>query len=59
MAKSGPPDEVEEAVAQLCVALYRLQEAGKHQEAYDTMGTIISLMTEDRMHLLRSGRVKT
>jgi hypothetical protein len=44
---------VEECVAQLHVALYRLRVAGEIQEEYDTMGALISILSSDRDHMRR------
>lgn len=43
--------QVEEAVGQLYAALYKLRQAKLYQEEYDTMGTVIRMLIQDREHL--------
>ena len=56
------PDELEkqleDAVAELYKVFFRLREAKLYQEEYDSMGTIISMLTEDRQHLRKKYEVK-
>lgn len=46
-----PPDPVEIAIGELYRQLFRLREAGKLQEEYDAMGTLISMLSQDRQHM--------
>jgi len=51
-------DPVEHAVGELYRQLFRLEKAGKYDESYVAMGTIINMLTQDRMRLLTSKKVK-
>lgn len=44
-------DLIEEAVGNLYAELFKLRQEGKLQEEYDTMGTLVSLLTQDRQHM--------
>lgn len=50
-----PIDEIEavieKAIADLYVGFFRLRKAGLYQREYDTVGTIIDMLTRDRQHL--------
>lgn len=54
----SPEDIIEQAVAELYRGFFRLREAGKYQEEYDTIGTIINMLTEDRVVLRHKYGVK-
>lgn len=40
--------EVEEAIGDLYLNFYRMRVAGQYQREYDTMGTIIDMLAQDR-----------
>jgi len=48
---------IEEAVARLYLAFYRMRKAGQYQEEYDAMGTIVSMLSADRQHLREKYKV--
>lgn len=41
-------NEVEEAIGDLYLNFYRMRVAGQYQREYDTMGTIIDMLAQDR-----------
>lgn len=43
--------KVEEAVGQLYAAFYNMRKAGMYQEEYDAMGSIITMLMQDRQVL--------
>lgn len=53
-----PEDEIEEiienAVGELYRGFYRLRKSEQHQREYDTMGSIINMLMEDRDHLRKT-----
>jgi len=53
-----PEDIIEQAVAELYRGFFRLREEAKYQEEYDTIGTIINMLTEDRVVLRHKYGVK-
>lgn len=48
--------QVEKAVIDLYSALYNLRHDGKYKEEYNTITTIINMLSEDRLYLLQSYR---
>lgn len=44
---------IEDGYAMMMTGFYNLRKAGLLTEEYDTMGTILSLLTEDRQHIRR------
>lgn len=42
---------VEEAVGEMYRGFFRMREMKQYQEEYDTMGTIINMLMEDRQRL--------
>jgi hypothetical protein len=48
---AGPPDPVEVAVGNLYLEFFHLRQAGKFQEEYDAMGTLIGMLARDRDHM--------
>lgn len=42
---------VEHAVSTLYVAFFNLRKAGRYQEEYDAMGTLMNMLARDRQHL--------
>jgi hypothetical protein len=49
--QTAPPDPVEVKIGELYVEFYRLRKAGRYQDEYDVMGTLIKMLTQDRAHL--------
>jgi hypothetical protein len=47
---SSAEARLEKAVGELYAALYQMHEIGMYQEEYDSMGTIINMLVEDRQH---------
>jgi hypothetical protein len=56
-----PEDEIEEiienGVGELFRGFYRLRESEQYQREYDTMGTIINMLMQDRDHLRKNYKV--
>ena len=50
--------EIEEAIVSLYTALFRLRQAGKVQEEYDAMGTLVDMLVTDRDHIRAKYTVK-
>jgi hypothetical protein len=57
-----PEDEIEEIIenglGELFRGFFRLRESGQYQREYDTKGIIINMLMEDRLHLLKTHKVK-
>ncbi len=55
-------DEIEKILehgfSEMFRAFYRMRQAKDYQREYDTMGTVINLLMEDRAHLRRQYPVK-
>lgn len=56
-----PEDEIEEiienGVGELFRGFFRLRESEQYQREYDTMGTIINMLMQDRQHLRKTYKV--
>lgn len=50
--------QMEEAVANLYVVLYRMREAKEYQQEYDEMGSLINMLSQDRDFLRRKYNVE-
>lgn len=50
--------QMEEAVANLYVILFRMRKAKEYQQEYDAMGALINMLTQDRDHLRRKYNVE-
>lgn len=50
MAKD-PNQLFEDGFVTISLAAFRLQQQGKHQEAYDSLGHIISMLSADRRQM--------
>jgi len=48
---SQDDDPVEVAIGKLYQEFYKLRLAGKYQEEYDAMGTLINMLSVDRQHM--------
>lgn len=46
--------QLEDIIGDLYKVLFRMRESGFIQEEYDSMGTLIRMLTEDRQHLRRN-----
>lgn len=53
--EAGPVDE---CVAALYVEFFKLRRAGRYQEEYDEMGTLMSMLQTDRDHLRKKYGVR-
>ena len=53
MTNTAAEDRLERAVGEIYAALYQMHEARMYQEEYDSICTIINILTEDRLHFLR------
>ena len=51
MSADEQRSELEEAIVSLYTALFRLRQAGKVQEEYDAMGTLVDMLVTDRDHI--------
>ena len=51
MTDNPAPTPLEAAIGKLYVEFFRLRIAGRHQEEYDAMGTLIDMLSQDRQHL--------
>jgi hypothetical protein len=49
---------IENGLGEMFRGFYRLRETCQYQREYDTKGIIISMLMEDRMHLLKTHGVK-
>lgn len=56
-----PEDDIEEiienGVGELFRGFYRLRKSEQYQREYDTMGTIINMLMQDRDHLRKTYKV--
>lgn len=61
MPLEPPIDEIEgiieTGVAELYRGFYRLRKSEQYQREYDTLGSLISMMMEDRDHLRKTYKV--
>jgi hypothetical protein len=49
---SKPANQLfEDGFADICLAVFKLRKEGKHQEAYDGLGQVIKLLSQDRQEL--------
>jgi hypothetical protein len=46
-----PEKIIENGYAEIMRGCYRLRQAKKYQEEYDSMGVILNLLMQDRQHL--------
>ncbi len=53
-----PVTPIEKAVGDLYVEFYKLRQAGRYQEEYDAMGTLLNMLMKDRDHLRKTKDVK-
>lgn len=57
-----PEDEIEaiieNGVMELYLGFFRLRESGQFRREYDTMGSIINMLTADREYLRKSQKIK-
>ena len=44
---------VENGVVELYKGFFQLRSSGKYQEEYDAMTTLISMLIQDKLHLLK------
>lgn len=44
---------LENAIGELYAAMYQLRQLGEYRKEYDAMGTILTLMCDDRASLLK------
>ncbi len=44
-------EQMEHAVGELYKVFFRMREAGHYQDEYESMGTLLNMLTEDRQHL--------
>lgn len=42
---------IEEAIGNLYRGYFKLRQEKRYQEEYDSMGTLINMLTKDRQHL--------
>lgn len=49
---------IENAVAELYRGYFKLRESKQYQEEYDSMGTLISMLTKDRQHIRQTYKVE-
>jgi len=49
---------IENGYSEIMRALYRMRQAKDYQREYDTMGTLISCLMQDRDHLRKTYPVK-
>lgn len=50
--------DVEDGIATIYGALYRLRQAGQYQREYDIMGNLITMMMEDRRFIREKYKVE-
>lgn len=50
---------IEEAIGRLYQGFYKLREANKHQEEYDSMGVLLNMLSKDRQHMREKYKVKS
>ena len=50
--------QMEHAVGELYKVFFRMREAGLYQEEYDSMGTLIKMLMEDRHQLRQKHEVQ-
>lgn len=56
--KRTPEQIIEDAIGQLYGAYFKLRQAGEYQNEYDSMGTLISMLSKDRQHIRQTYKVK-
>jgi hypothetical protein len=49
---------IEKGVGEIYRGFFLLRQAGEYQEEYDSMGAILNMLMQDRMHLLKTYKVK-
>ncbi len=54
MNRDEGEEEVENAIAALYVAFFRLRKNKRYQFEYDSMGTLISMLEKDREHMRKT-----
>ena len=50
--------EIETAIGELYRGFYRLRQLEAYQVEYDNMGALLNMLMQDRMHLLKTYKVK-
>ena len=53
-----PDENIEDGISEIYRGLFRLQEAGRHDEAFAAMTTIMNMMKEDREIMIAQGKVE-
>ncbi len=48
---------IENGVGEIYRGFFRLRQAGEYQEEYDSMGAVLNMLMQDRMHLLKTHKV--
>ena len=49
---------IEDGVGNFFRGIFRLTEDGLHQEAYDSLGTLLTMIQEERQHLRRTQNIE-
>jgi hypothetical protein len=49
--------EIETAIGDLYRAFYQLRYSGAYQAEYDSMGVLLNMLMQDRMHILKTFKV--
>jgi hypothetical protein len=49
--------EIETAIGELYRGFYRLRKAEAYQAEYDSMGVLLNMLMQDRMHILKTFKV--
>ena len=49
---------IEAAVGELYTGFHRLRKAEAYQTEYDNMGALLSMLMQDRLHILKTYKVK-
>lgn len=50
---------IENAVGELYRGFFQLRKAGKFQEEYNIMGTLLDMLIKDRQHLRETYKIST
>lgn len=50
--------EIETAIGELYRGFFRLRKAEAYQEEYDAMGALMNMLMQDRLHILKTYKVK-
>lgn len=49
--------EIETAIGELYRGFYRLRKLEAYQEEYENMGALMTMLMQDRMHLLKKHKI--